>query len=60
MSFLEGSTYKNNYLTKYELGSWVSTANGIPKPKKYGQLPSIKVNRLCNSQPMLNHLYSKA
>lgn len=49
-----------SYLIMYELGSWVSTANGRPKPTKYGQLPSIKVNRLCNSQPILNHLYSKA
>lgn len=49
-----------NYLITYELGSWVSTANGRPKPTKYGQLLSIKLNRLCSSQPILNHLYSKA
>lgn len=51
---------KINYLITYELGSWVSTANGRPKPTKYGQLLSIKLNRLCSSQPILNHLYSKA
>lgn len=48
------------HLTTYELGSWVSIASGRPKPTKYGQLRSIKLNRLCSSQPILNHLYSKA
>lgn len=29
-----------------------------PKPKKYGQLFSTNVSLLCNSHPILNHLYS--
>lgn len=30
----------------------------VPNPKKYGQLVSIYVKRLCSSHPMLHHLYS--
>jgi hypothetical protein len=47
------------YLLKNELGIAVRTANGNPKPMKYGQLLSMNVSRLCSSHPMLNHLYSK-
>lgn len=51
---------RNTYLTIFDCAKLVSTANGSPKPIKYGQSRSMYVNRLCNSQPMLNHLYSNA
>lgn len=38
-------------LSRYDCGILVRMANGRPKPKKYGQLFSIKCNRRCNSQP---------
>jgi hypothetical protein len=51
--------FQTSYLLKNELGRAVRTARGNPKPMKYGQLLSINVSRLCNSHPILNHLYSK-
>lgn len=37
-----------------------TSASVNPKPRKYDQLVSMYVSRLCNSHPMLYHLYSKA
>lgn len=48
------------YLTIYDVDKLVRIARGKPNPIKYGQSLSMYVSRLCNSQPMLNHLYSKA
>lgn len=54
-----GKTIENTQpLTKYDCGNCVSTARGTPNPKKYGQLCSMYVSRLCSSQPMFTHLYS--
>lgn len=42
----------------YDDDNCVKNVKIVPKPKKYGQLISMYVNRLCSSQPMLHHLYS--
>lgn len=48
------------YLTIHDSESCVRNAKGNPNPMKYGQFNSRKANLLCNSHPMLNHLYSNA
>lgn len=54
------STENTQPLRMNALGSSDRIASGSPKPKKYGQFVSMYVSRLCSSQPMLYHLYSKA
>lgn len=50
--------FLRTHLIKIDDVSCVRIVKMVPNPRKYGQWVSMYVSRLCNSQPMLHHLYS--
>lgn len=49
---------ENTYLIVTDDVACVKIVKIVPNPKKYGQLLSMYVKRLCSSHPILHHLYS--